>query len=145
MMDGEMRRIARAKCGRTCPFTTPKPIVSGCNHTASGGCRGHLKCVTMTDGTWSQCVDCGRHFSKDCQKLNHDMRLAAILACKKTCQDTMCEGEEWCPGRYKCIGNSKWAQCLRCDSKTFNYRCQHWKPDFRHIAERRCHRKCATR
>jgi len=143
MMNEEMRDIATEVCGRSCPFTTPRPTISGCNATASGRCPGRLRCAATADGSWSQCVDCSqRHFYKDCQKLDRDMRFAAILTCKKTCLDTQCWGGKWCRRPYKCVGDRTWAQCIKCDAKTFRYRCNKWDAGFRRTAERRCHRRC---
>mmetsp|Transcript_69667 Transcript_69667/g.203907 ORF Transcript_69667/g.203907 Transcript_69667/m.203907 type:complete len:273 (+) Transcript_69667:59-877(+) len=143
LMNEEMREIARGLCGRSCPYTTPKPTISGCNETASGRCPGHLKCARTADDSWSQCMDCSkRHFYKDCQKLDHDFRLAAIRTCKRSCLDSQCFGPQWCHRPYKCVGDSKWAQCVRCDAKTFRYHCQHWDRRFKHRAERHCRRHC---
>jgi len=143
MMNEGMRDAAVEKCGRTCPFTTPRPLTSGCNDTDPElKCPGELKCVTQADGTWSQCVDCSKRFYKDCQQLKDSMRLAAVKVCKRTCVGTQCKGPEWCHHPYHCVGNKTWAQCIQCDSKTFHYACQHWKPSFREIAQSKCRRHC---
>jgi len=144
MMGAEMREVATAACGRSCPYTTPKPIASGCASAGADACSGeHEKCVTTADGTWSQCVDCSSQFYKDCQMFDSPVRLAAVLACKRTCVGTKCEGSEWCRSPYKCIGDKTWAQCLRCDSsKTFKYACKHWTSQFRGLVEGECDRKC---
>lgn len=143
MMNEGMRDAAIAKCGRACPFTTPRPLTTGCNDSVPElKCPGHLQCVFQADGTWSQCVDCSSRFYKDCQQLKDDMRLAAVKACKRTCVGTQCKGQDWCHPPYHCVGDKTWAQCIQCDSKTFHYACQHWKPSFREIAQEKCHRKC---
>mmetsp|Transcript_106834 Transcript_106834/g.319396 ORF Transcript_106834/g.319396 Transcript_106834/m.319396 type:complete len:264 (-) Transcript_106834:57-848(-) len=142
MMNAEMREAATAKCGIQCPYTTPKPLESGCAADGGASCSGHEKCVSTADGTWSQCVDCSQRFYKDCQKFESPMRLAAVLACKRTCLGTKCEGKEWCHSPYKCVGSKTWAQCVRCDAKTFKYTCRHWKKDMVDAAQHHCKRRC---
>lgn len=142
-MNAEMRQAAVAECGRTCPFTTPRPLHSGCNDSEVGSeCPKPLKCVTTADGTWSQCVDCSSRFYQECQKLKDPVRLAAVNTCRRTCVGSKCDSQEWCRKPYHCVGSHTWAQCIRCDTKTFKYACHHWKPDFRSIAEEKCHRHC---
>mmetsp|Transcript_18501 Transcript_18501/g.43472 ORF Transcript_18501/g.43472 Transcript_18501/m.43472 type:complete len:264 (+) Transcript_18501:52-843(+) len=140
MMDAKVRAVATVQCKQTCPYTTPKPITSGCK--ADEDCKSNERCATTADGTWSQCVDCSHQFYKDCQKLESPVRLAAILTCKRTCLSTQCSGKEWCHSPYHCVGNQTWAQCLKCDSRTFTHDCSHWTADYRAIAEHQCHRRC---
>mmetsp|Transcript_150474 Transcript_150474/g.419259 ORF Transcript_150474/g.419259 Transcript_150474/m.419259 type:complete len:263 (+) Transcript_150474:128-916(+) len=142
-MNAEMREAAKAKCDRTCPFTTPRPTTSGCNDTIPGKqCSAGLTCVTTADGSWSQCLDCSRRFYDDCQKLEDNLRLAAVLTCKRTCLGSKCDSQKWCHSPYHCVGNHTWAQCLKCDHRTFHYDCRSWDTAFRQIAERQCKRTC---
>uniref|UniRef100_A0A7S1S8W6 Uncharacterized protein n=1 Tax=Alexandrium catenella TaxID=2925 RepID=A0A7S1S8W6_ALECA len=144
LMNADMREAAIAKCGFTCPFTTPKPLEAGCNDSVPElACKAPSKCATTADGSWSQCVDCSRRFYKDCQSFKDDVRLAAIKTCRRTCQGTMCRGPEWCRHPYKCAGNLEWSQCINCHSrKTFTYSCLSWKPAFREEVEKVCHHEC---
>mmetsp|Transcript_33697 Transcript_33697/g.76374 ORF Transcript_33697/g.76374 Transcript_33697/m.76374 type:complete len:271 (+) Transcript_33697:54-866(+) len=144
LMNQVMRGAAEATCGRTCPFTTPRPLSGGCAGESGVKCQEGLTCVEKEDGTWSQCVDCSRRrFPKDCQKLNDGLRLPAVKACRQSCLNTQCHSKDWCLKPYNCIGNSTWAQCVNCKSKkTFHYFCRHWNPDFRHIVQKQCGRKC---
>jgi len=51
-----------------------------------GKCHGGYKCAEKPDGSYAQCVNCNGNYKYDCTAYDNDLRIAAIIACKKPCE-----------------------------------------------------------
>jgi len=124
-----------------------KAPVTGCHGANGKKCPSGETCVTKFDGTFSQCVDCGKEqFGKECQKLDDYMRYAAIHTCKQTCEDSRCFNHNWCFKPHKCVVDkaNNWGQCIDCrkSAKFWKYSCATKSKTFLEAAHHVCHKKC---
>mmetsp|Transcript_10416 Transcript_10416/g.32589 ORF Transcript_10416/g.32589 Transcript_10416/m.32589 type:complete len:184 (+) Transcript_10416:82-633(+) len=111
-----------------------------CDNTTKP-CPASSKCVSKLDGTWSQCVPTEySEFRSECVKYSSDFRLQAIKAVNLNCENTKCEGPEWCVRGYLCAqqADGGWSQCISCNKKTFAANCYSWKDSFKVVAQSVC-------
>lgn len=129
---------------------TPKDKVpvTGCHGANGTVCPKGEKCIVNNVGTWSQCVGCSKvTFPRECQKLDDQMRYAAVRMCKQSCLDQKCYNSKWCYKPYRCIVDREemWGQCISCHSKKFwKNSCLALKKGLLHKAQKVCRRKCGA-
>ena len=141
--DADLLAAASEACVMNCP---------GVQCTDDLPCYGSkVDCVPKADNTWSQCVDCHTsQFEEDCQKLDTDMRAAAVLDCGKNCPNTMCTADDsgmQCVDDYTCViqADGGWSQCIDCTDKSqFKTDCSSWSETFQEAAEAACGYNCPS-
>ena len=108
--DADVLAAASEACQENCPTMR-------CDNVTAP-CYGGDVCVTATDGSWAQCVDCDQpDFQDTCVVWSTSLRAAAVHVCDENCLNTRCTVDDSgmeCVGGFTCVvqADGGWSQCI---------------------------------